>query len=152
MRISFILLLLAFLIFAIANSLHSKQEKTSKDSTLAEKQLQKQSKEKPIDLSGTWIDRDDLNTEAWWFKFSIAGDDFLIMTFEPYSMPDHIFAWAKLTGRSFSGIMNPPPGPLGDSFFPLRIQGTINAEDDEVDMTVYYDKGSPGAYHLVRKK
>jgi hypothetical protein len=60
MRISYILLLPAFLIFAIANLLHAKQE----DSTSEEKQLQKQSKEKPIDLGGTWIDRDDLNTKA----------------------------------------------------------------------------------------
>ncbi len=156
MRINFRLLLTAFLIFAITHPLYAKQEKWAKDSVSAEKQKvkeqpQKQTAEKPIDLSGIWIDRDDLSANAWVFTFSIAGDEIMIMNGAAYSMQD-VFAWATLTGRSFAGSMNTGPGSLGDSFIPLRIQGTISAENNEVDMTVYYDKGTPGSYHLIRKK
>ncbi len=157
MRINFGLLLMAISIFIITNPLLAKQEKAARDSALTEKQnakeqLQNQREEKPIDLSGIWIDRDDLNTETWSFKFSLAGDEIVIMDGAAYSMPDHVFAWAKLTGRSFAGSMNTTPGPLDDSFIPMRIQGIISAENDEVDMTIYYEKGSPGGYHLVRRK
>jgi len=155
-RITFRLLLMAVFIFAITHPLHAKQEQGAKDSVSAEKQKpneqpQKQTEEKPIDLSGIWIDRDDLSTDAWVFTFSTAGDEIVIMNGAAYSMQD-VFAWATLTGRSFAGSMNTAPGSMGDSFIPLRIQGTISAENNEIDMTVYYDKGTPGRYHLIRKK
>jgi hypothetical protein len=157
MRINFRLLLMAVSIFTITNPSHAKQERAAGDSVSAEKQKakeqpQKQEEERPIDLSGIWMDRNDLNTEAGWFKFSVVGDKIVILNGEAYLIPDHVFAWTTLTGRSFAGSMNSVPGPQGEWLVPVRIQGTISAENDEVDMTVYYQKGPPGAYHLIRRK
>jgi len=152
MRINVRILLTSVSFIAMTTPSYAKQDQPARDSVMAEKQLQKQNEEMPIDFSGTWIDRDDLNTEAWWFRFNVAEDKIVITYGEAYSIANHVFAWAALTGRSFAGSMNSSPGPLGGSSIPLRIQGTISADNNEVDMTVYYEAGAPGAYHMVRRK
>ncbi len=156
MRMNTILWLSAASVLAVSGSSYAQQEKPAGDSAAdrrsAAAQLQNEKDETTIDLSGIWIDRDDLSTGGPWYKFSIDGDQLVITTGQAYSISDHVFAWAKLVGRAFTGTMNSSPGASGDSFVPMRIQGTISAGNEQVDMIVSYQKGAPGTYRLVRRK